>query len=30
LFTDQGIILERGTPEEVIGNPKEERQHRDE
>ena len=25
LFTDQGIILERGTPEEVIGNPKEER-----
>ena len=25
LFTDQGIILERGTPEEVIGDPKEER-----
>jgi L-cystine transport system ATP-binding protein len=25
LFTDQGIILERGTPDEVIGNPKEER-----
>jgi L-cystine transport system ATP-binding protein len=25
LFTDRGIILERGTPEEVIGNPKEER-----
>ena len=25
LFTDQGIILEKGTPDEVIGNPKEER-----
>ncbi len=25
LFTDQGIILERGTPEEVIGNPSQER-----
>ena len=25
LFTDHGIILERGTPDEVIGNPKEER-----
>lgn len=25
LFTDQGIILERGTPEQVIGDPKEER-----
>jgi L-cystine transport system ATP-binding protein len=25
LFTDQGIILERGTPDEVIGDPKEER-----
>jgi cystine transport system ATP-binding protein len=25
LFTDQGIILEKGTPEEVIGDPKEER-----
>ena len=25
LFTDRGIILEKGTPEEVIGNPKEER-----
>ena len=25
LFTDQGIILERGTPEEVIGDPKQER-----
>lgn len=25
LFTDQGVILERGTPDEVIGNPKQER-----
>src|ERR1700712_145427 len=25
LFTDQGVILERGTPDEVIGDPKEER-----
>jgi cystine transport system ATP-binding protein len=25
LFTDRGVILERGTPDEVIGNPKEER-----
>lgn len=25
LFTDKGIILERGTPDEVIGDPKEER-----
>jgi cystine transport system ATP-binding protein len=25
LFTDRGVILEHGTPEEVIGNPKEER-----
>jgi cystine transport system ATP-binding protein len=25
LFTDQGIILERGTPAEVIGDPKEDR-----
>jgi cystine transport system ATP-binding protein len=25
LFTDHGIILEKGTPDEVIGNPKEER-----
>ena len=25
LFTDQGVILERGRPAEVIGNPKEER-----
>jgi cystine transport system ATP-binding protein len=25
LFTDKGIILEKGTPEEVIGNPKEDR-----
>jgi L-cystine transport system ATP-binding protein len=25
LFTDQGIILERGTPEQVIGDPQEER-----
>ncbi|WP_395309531.1 amino acid ABC transporter ATP-binding protein [Mycobacterium sp. AMU20-3851] len=25
LFTDQGIILEKGTPEQVIGDPKEER-----
>ncbi len=25
LFTDQGIILEQGTPEEVIGDPKQER-----
>ena len=25
LFTDQGVILEKGTPDEVIGNPKEER-----
>lgn len=25
LFTDHGIILEKGTPEEVIGDPKEER-----
>jgi L-cystine transport system ATP-binding protein len=25
LFTDQGIILERGSPDEVIGDPKEER-----
>lgn len=25
LFTDQGIILERGTPDQVIGDPKEER-----
>ena len=25
LFTDHGIILERGTPAEVIGDPKEER-----
>ncbi len=25
LFTDQGVILERGTPEQVIGDPQEER-----
>ncbi|MCG5432905.1 amino acid ABC transporter ATP-binding protein [Mycobacterium sp. MYCO198283] len=25
LFTDQGLILERGTPDEVIGNPKHDR-----
>jgi len=25
LFTDRGIILERGTPDEVIGNPKQDR-----
>ena len=25
LFMDQGIILESGTPEEIFGNPKEER-----
>ena len=25
LFTDKGVILEQGTPDEVIGNPKEER-----
>jgi cystine transport system ATP-binding protein len=25
LFTDQGIILEQGTPDQVIGNPKEDR-----
>jgi cystine transport system ATP-binding protein len=25
LFTDQGVILEKGAPDEVIGNPKEER-----
>ena len=25
LFTDQGIILEKGSPAEVIGDPKEER-----
>ena len=25
LFTDQGVILEKGPPSEVIGNPKEER-----
>ncbi|MEU0498099.1 amino acid ABC transporter ATP-binding protein [Mycobacterium sp. NPDC006124] len=25
LFTDQGIILEQGTPDEVIGNPREDR-----
>jgi cystine transport system ATP-binding protein len=25
LFTDQGIILEQGTPDQVIGDPKEER-----
>lgn len=25
LFTDKGIVLERGTPDEVIGDPKEER-----
>jgi cystine transport system ATP-binding protein len=25
LFTDQGIILEKGPPAEVIGDPKEER-----
>jgi L-cystine transport system ATP-binding protein len=25
LFTDQGIILEQGTPDDVIGNPKQER-----
>ncbi|MCW2686720.1 MAG: amino acid transporter ATP-binding protein family [Mycobacterium sp.] len=25
LFTDHGVILEKGTPDEVIGNPKEER-----
>ncbi|MCF6390355.1 amino acid ABC transporter ATP-binding protein [Mycobacterium sp. MBM] len=25
LFTDRGIILERGTPEEVLGNPKQDR-----
>ena len=25
LFIDQGIILEQGTPDEVIGDPKEER-----
>jgi len=25
LFVDQGVIMERGTPEEVFGNPKNER-----
>jgi cystine transport system ATP-binding protein len=25
LFTDQGVILEKGPPEAVIGDPKEER-----
>jgi cystine transport system ATP-binding protein len=25
LFTDRGVILEKGTPDEVIGNPKDER-----
>lgn len=25
LFTDRGVVLERGSPDEVIGNPKEER-----
>jgi len=25
LFMDQGLVVERGRPEEVLGNPKEER-----
>src|SRR3546814_9083233 len=25
LFTDRGVILEQGTPEEVLGNPRQER-----